>query len=360
MIPNRSKPVISTRFRPAAEALEGRSLMAIGQISLFIPSAAVGLPPSQTVRGSLPDGSIDVQQFNVATSNPTTIGSATGGAGTGKVQFLPLEIIVAPGPQSAALFQVEAVGAHFNTATLTVRDTAARVIETLSFKLVFVSSDAISGSSGAAPIEDLKFAYGAYQITTFNPTTQAPQVQTSFNLVTNTPTFDAPGVTAQSLPKATATHVSVAKAHPVHAEAVSTAVPTTIKLTVAKPHHGRTLLTAKVASKNGPPTGNVTFYSGKTELGQVAVGPDGRATLSASTALIGKSKPYAIYSGGPGSAFQPATTVTGEATIQKSFQKWLARPMTQDEWVLTSMWLQQGFTPAKMANIYKSLATRSS
>jgi hypothetical protein len=253
------------------------------------------------------------------------------------------------------------VGAHFNTATLTVRDTAARVIETLSFKLVLVSSDTMSGSSGeAAPVEDVKFLYGAYQITTINPTTLAPQSQASFSLVTNTPSFDVPGVTAQSLSTAPVVHASVAKAHHVSAEAVSTAVPTTIKLTVAKPHHGKTLLTAKVASKNGVPTGNVTFYSGKTELGQVAVGPDGRATLSASTALIGKSKPFAIYSGGPDSAFQPATTVTGEAILQKSFQKWLVRPMTQDEWVLTSMWLQQGFTPAKMANIYKSLATKSS
>ncbi len=34
--------------------------------------------------------------------------------------------------------------------------------------------------------------------------------------------------------------------------------------------------------------------------------------------------------------------------------------MTQDEWVLTSIWSQQGLTLAKMTSIYKPLATRSS
>jgi type VI secretion system secreted protein Hcp len=359
MIPNRSRRGVRSRFRPVAETLEGRSLMAAGQISLIIPSAAVGTGFSP-IRGSLPDGSIDVQQFNLATNNPVTIGTTSGGAGAGKVQFSPLEVIVSAGPQSAGLFQAEAVGAHFNTATLTVRDTAARVIEILSFKLVLVTSDLTSGSSGDVPIEDVKFQFGAIQVTTMNPATNTVIAQTSFSLVTNLPTFDVPGITALSLAKVPATQVSASNAHAVRAAAVSSSVPTTIKLAVAKPHHGTTLLTAKVASTQGVPTGNVTFYSGPTELGQVPVGSDGRATLSVPSALLGKTKPFAVFSGGPGSSFQPATTITGEPAFQKSFQKWLGRPMTQDEWVLTSMWSQQGLTLAKMTGFYKSLSTRSS
>jgi hypothetical protein len=359
MIPNRSRRGMPPRFRPVAETLEGRSLMAAGQITLFIPSAAFGAGFSP-VRGSLPDGSIDVQDFNVGTINPATIGSTGGGATTGKPQFAPLEVLISAGPQSAGLFQVETSGAHFNTATLTVRDTAARVIEILSFKLVFVTSDVTSGSTDSVPTEDVKVQFGAIQVTTMNPATNSVQAQASFSLVTNTPTFDIPGITALSLARAPATQVSVPKAHAVKAAAVSSAVPTTIKLTVAKPHHGTTLLTAKVASRQGVPTGNVTFYSGTTELGQVPVGSDGRATLPVPSALLGKAKPFAIYSGGPGSTFQPATTVTSEPTFQKSFQKWLGRPMTQDEWVLTSMWSQQGLTLARMTNIYKSLSTRPS
>ena len=52
-----------------------------------------------------------------------------------------------------------------------------------------------------APLEDVKFQYGAMQITTLNPVTAAVQSQASFSFVTNQPNFDVPGVTALSLPK---------------------------------------------------------------------------------------------------------------------------------------------------------------
>ncbi len=354
MIPNRSKRGLSTRFRPSAEILEDRSLMAVGQISLYIPSAPVsgGLPP---IRGSLPDGSIDVLAYSISSSNPTSVGSAASGTAAGKVLFSPLSLQFAVGSQSPGLFLVESSGSHFNSATLTIRNAAAQVVETITMELVIVATDSSSDSSGDSPMENVGFLYGSEQVTTYNPTTNTMLAQTSWSQVTNSPTLSVPGITSMSLPKASAAHVSGS----ISAEAVSTSAPTTIKLAVAKSHHGTTVLTAKVASTHGVPTGNVTFYSGKTELGQVAVGSDGKATLSVPTASLGKTKPFAIYSGGPDSTFQPATTVVGEPSFQKSFQKWLGRPMTQDEWVLTSIWSQQGLTLAKMTNIYKSLATKS-
>jgi type VI protein secretion system component Hcp len=357
MIPNRSKRGISNRFRPAAEALEDRSLMAVGQISLYIPNPAFDSPFFAPIRGSLPDGSIDVQQFNVGSVNPSYINSTTGTLVPGRTSFSPLEIVVATGPQSAGLFQAETLGATFDSARLTVRNTAAQVIEILSFNLVVVTSDTISGSNGSAPSEDLTFQYGSIQVTTMNPATNTPTSQGSYNLVLNQPSYNLLTIESESLAKASTANVS---AQTVSAKAVSSAAPTTIKLTVAKPNHGKTLLTAKVASKHGVPTGNVTFYSGKLELGQVAVGANGKAALSVSTALLGKNKPFAIYSGGPDSTFQPATTITDEPAFEKNFEKWLGRPMTEDEWVLTSIWSQQGYNPAKMNSIYQSLATSSS
>jgi hypothetical protein len=359
MIPNRSRRGTSPRFRPVTETLEGRSLMAVGQFSLFIPSPAIGGGGSP-IRGSLPDGSIDVQQFNVDSVNPSFFNSTTGGLVAGKVGFAPLEIVIATGPQSAGLFQAETLGTPFNTATLTVRNTAAQVIEVLSFKLVVVTSDSISGSSGSAPNEDLTFQYGSIQVTTMNPATNTPTSQSSYNQILNQPTFNVPGITSSSLANASTAKVSAQAAQTVSAKAVATAVPTVITLSTAKTHHGTTTLTAKVTSKHGAPTGNVTFYSGTTELGQVAVGSNGRATLSVPSALIGKAKPFAVFSGAPDSTFQPSTTVSGKAAFVASFQKWLGRPMTQDEWVLTSIWSQQGLPLAKMTSIYKSLANKSS
>jgi type VI protein secretion system component Hcp len=353
----------SPRFRPLIEGLEGRALLAVGQISMFIPTPAVGT--SSPVRGKLPDGSIDILQFNVGYENPTTIGSTTGGVGTGKVKFGPLEIVTQVGSQSGALFAAEALGAHFNTLTLYVRDAGARVMATYEFKLVFVTSIQDSGdNSGDPPTEDVQLTYGAIRISTFNPVTLAMIAQTSFSLVTNQPVFDVPGVTAarvvqSSISPAAAlqTQVPAAQATP---SAVTTLAATTIRLTtVTKPHGATTTLKAKVTSAQGVPTGNVTFYAGKTLLGSSPVTSNGTATVVIPAGSAGHAHIFAIYSGGPGSSFKPATTIGGEAVIQKSFQKWLGRPMTQDEWVLTSMWLQEGFTPAKMGLIYRSLAGKT-
>jgi type VI protein secretion system component Hcp len=345
----------SPRFRPLLEGLEGRALLAAGQISLYIPSPALGT--SSPVRGNLPDGSIDILQYNVGYQNPVTIGSTTV---AGKVKFGPLDVLTQVGSQSAGLFVAEALGAHFNTFTLTVRDSAARLVATYEFKLVFVTSIQDSGdNSGSPPTEDVQVAYGAIRISTFNPVTQLMSSQSSFSQVTNQPVYDVPGVTAARIVRSSISPAAALQTHVVTA-AQATSAATTIKLTtLTKPHGATTTLKAKVTSPQGVPTGNVTFYAGKTLLGSSAVTSNGTATLVIPAGSAGHAHIFAIYSGGPGSIFQPATTIGGEAAIQKSFQKWLGRPMTQDEWVLTSMWLQEGFTPTKMASIYRSLSGKT-
>jgi type VI protein secretion system component Hcp len=349
----------SPRFRPLMESLEGRALLATGQISLFIPSPAPGT--SSPVRGNLPDGSIDILQYNVGYQNPVTFGSTTGGAATGRVTFGRLDILTRVGSQSAGLFVDEALGAHFNTVTLTVRDSAARLVETLEFKLVFVTSIQDSGdNSGDPPTEDVQLAYGAIRISTFNPVTQLMMAQSSFSQVTNQPVYDVPGVAASRVVQSSIVPAAALQTQQVVTPQATSAAKTTIKLTtLTKPHGATTTLKAKVTSPQGVPTGNVTFYAGKTLLGSSAVTSNGTATLVIPAGSAGHAHIFAIYSGGPGSSFRPATTIAGEAAIQKSFQKWLGRPMTQDEWTLTSMWLQEGFTPTKMGSIYRSLAGKT-
>ena len=93
-------------------------------------------------------------------SNPVTIGSATGGAGAGKVSISSINVEKNFDQCSPALFLAVASGKHFATMTLTQEDTENNVILTMSLEQVFVESWQISGSVNAVyPTEAVSFAF---------------------------------------------------------------------------------------------------------------------------------------------------------------------------------------------------------
>jgi len=114
-------------------------------------------------------GEIELFSFSLGAHNPTTIGSATGGAGAGKVSFSNFSIMKKTDKTSPILFQACAGGTHYGKAVITLRKAGGDAqVEYLkySFGTVFVESINWSGSSGGddAPAESVSFVYGDFQV----------------------------------------------------------------------------------------------------------------------------------------------------------------------------------------------------
>jgi type VI secretion system secreted protein Hcp len=113
-------------------------------------------------------GEIEIYSFSLGASNPTTIGSATGGAGAGKVSLSSFNFMKKTDKVSPVLFQACASGVHYDKVTVTMRKAGETPVEylTYTFGTVFVESVQWSGSSGGddTPTESVSFAFGKMQI----------------------------------------------------------------------------------------------------------------------------------------------------------------------------------------------------
>jgi type VI secretion system secreted protein Hcp len=114
-------------------------------------------------------GEIEIYSFSLGASNPTTIGSGTGGAGAGKVSLSSFNFMKKTDKTSPVLFQACASGTHYAKVTITCRKAGgSNPVEYLkyTFTTVVVESIQWSGSSGGddTPTESCSFAYGKVQI----------------------------------------------------------------------------------------------------------------------------------------------------------------------------------------------------
>jgi type VI secretion system secreted protein Hcp len=113
-------------------------------------------------------GEIEIFSFSLGASNPTTIGSATGGAGAGKVSLSSFSFMKKTDKTSPVLFQACANGTHYDKVTITCRKAGQTPVEYLiyTFNLCFVESVQWSGSSGGddTPAESCSMAFGKMQI----------------------------------------------------------------------------------------------------------------------------------------------------------------------------------------------------
>jgi len=115
--------------------------------------------------GSQPEG-FEIKDFSFGIENPTTIGSATGGAGAGKVKFNEFTIRKTTDRESPTFFKNCCAGAHYKTVIIEMRkaggDSAASDKAFLRFKFdtVFTTKIDWSGPGDEGPEESITFVYG--------------------------------------------------------------------------------------------------------------------------------------------------------------------------------------------------------
>ena len=106
----------------------------------------------------------EIYSFSWGASNPVNIGSASGGAGAGKVSISSFNIMKKTDSASPALFLNCCKGQHFTEGHVVLRKAGGDALEylTYDFEEVFVESVQWSGSSGGddTPTESVSFAFG--------------------------------------------------------------------------------------------------------------------------------------------------------------------------------------------------------
>jgi type VI secretion system secreted protein Hcp len=143
-----------------------------------LPAPAATDLTLQLVGANLPTINLDLHTFQFGARNPTTIGSATGGAGAGKMKFDALEVTADLSNASPDLLKVLASGGHYKTATLTETNADGQPIAVWVLGTVFVTNDTITKNQAGLPVEELKFVFGS--------ATEATSTQRrSWNQVTN-------------------------------------------------------------------------------------------------------------------------------------------------------------------------------
>jgi type VI secretion system secreted protein Hcp len=116
-----------------------------------------------------PNGSpcvFEIKNFSFGVENPTTIGSATGGAGAGKIKFNEFTITKTTDSASPVFFKNLATGAHYKNVKLEMRKaggdprTTGQPFLTYTFGTVFTTKINWSGPGDEGPEESITFVYG--------------------------------------------------------------------------------------------------------------------------------------------------------------------------------------------------------
>lgn len=113
----------------------------------------------------------EIEEFEFGVENTLNIGSKSGGAGAGKVQFKEFSVTKTTDKGSAGLFRTCCSGGHYNDVELVLRrsggdrEKSGTPFLKYKFKLVAVKDITWSGSDGDdVPSESLIFEFGAIQI----------------------------------------------------------------------------------------------------------------------------------------------------------------------------------------------------
>lgn len=147
---------------------------ATGSVLPCNTSAPTRAGPFLTVDGITgPNGSpcaFEIKDWSFSVENPTTIGSATGGAGAGKVKFNEFTITKTVDSASPVFFKNLATGAHYNTVTLIMRkaggdpQSSGHAFLKYTFGTVFTTKINWSGPGDEGPEEQITFVYGTLTV----------------------------------------------------------------------------------------------------------------------------------------------------------------------------------------------------
>lgn len=108
---------------------------------------------------------VDLYSFSTSAQQVLSIGSSSSGAGAGKVTFSPATMTIPVGPASMALMDAFNAGDHLDTATVSLDSLNATSVETITLKLVGVStiSTQSDGSNAVVPEMQVGLEYGSAQ-----------------------------------------------------------------------------------------------------------------------------------------------------------------------------------------------------
>jgi type VI secretion system secreted protein Hcp len=126
-----------------------------------------GIPGESTSKGF--EKQIEIMNFSLGVSNTHTIGSATGGGGSGRASFHSFSLMKKTDKTSPILFSECASGLHIKTIVVTMRKTGGKVpINFLVYTFTDCAIDSVqwSGSAGGddSPTESVSFGYGKVEV----------------------------------------------------------------------------------------------------------------------------------------------------------------------------------------------------
>ena len=145
--------------------------MAVDAFIWFAPAMDGMLAPKGETKDSKysktsPNPAFEIKDFSFGIENPTTIGSATGGAGSGKVKFNEFTVKKTSDGASCAFFQNCCAGAHYSSVTIEMRksggdpNSSGKAFLRFTFGTVFTTKIDWSGPGDEGPEETITFVYG--------------------------------------------------------------------------------------------------------------------------------------------------------------------------------------------------------
>lgn len=135
---------------------------------IWFESPGVSAPPEGETKDAhyKTKKAFEIKDFSFGVENATTIGSATGGAGAGKIKFNEFTIKKTSDKASPLFFKNCCVGAHYKTVTIEMRKaggdptSAGKPFLKFKFDTVFTTKIDWSGPGDEGPEEGITFVYG--------------------------------------------------------------------------------------------------------------------------------------------------------------------------------------------------------
>src|SRR5262249_33750958 len=142
---------------------------------IWFEEPGVGKPPlGETLDKTYSaNKAFEIKDFSFSVENPSTIGSATSGAGAGKAKFNEFEITKTTDSASPTFFKNCVAGVHYGKVTLAMRkaggdpSSAGKEFLRYTFGTVFTTGIDWSGPGDEGPEEKIKFVYGVLQVEYF-------------------------------------------------------------------------------------------------------------------------------------------------------------------------------------------------
>lgn len=132
---------------------------------------------TDSVFGVAPIEAFELKDFSFSVENKSTIGSATGGGGGGKIEFKEFEIKKPTDSASPMFFRNCAAGMHYANVNIAIRKagggalqadgaaTTGKAYLVFQFGTVFTTKIGWSGPGDEGPTETITFSYGELKIT---------------------------------------------------------------------------------------------------------------------------------------------------------------------------------------------------